>query len=247
MRTSLMPGLLHAALYNFKRQQARVRLFESGLVFRDEDGHTRQPARLGAIALGPAAPAQWGVHAREVDFHDIKADVEALFGASAGELVFEPCEHPALHPGRSAAIRRHGQTAGIVGCLHPRLSRRYKLPVAAVLFELELAPLLQSPVPGLQAFSRQPVLRRDLAVVVAEAVTAAAVINCVGQAGGDMLQNLELFDLYRGEGIDSGQKSLALSLTFQAPSRTLDEAEVEVSVANILASLSRQLGATLRG
>lgn len=247
MRTSLMPGLLHAAIYNFKRQQPRVRLFESGLVFRDVAGDTQQPARLGGIALGPAAPMQWGLDGREVDFHDVKADVEALFGVNAGELIFEPDSHPALHPGQCAAIRLCGQAAGIMGCLHPTLARRYKLPVAVVLFELDLAAVLPALIPGLQAFSRQPVVRRDLAVVVDEAVSASAVINCVGQAGGDMLQNLELFDLYRGEGVDSGQKSLALSLTFQAPSRTLDEAEIEVSVANILASLARHLGATLRG
>lgn len=247
MRTSLMPGLLHAALYNFKRQQPRVRLFESGLVFRATAGQMQQPARLGAIALGPAAALQWGLDAREVDFHDVKADVEALFGVNSDALVFEPATHPALHPGQCAAIRLQEQAVGIIGRLHPSLARRYKLPVAVVLFELELAAVLQAPVPGLRAFSRQPVVRRDLALVVDEAVSASAVIDCVGQAGGDMLQNLELFDLYRGEGIDSGRKSLALSLTFQAPSRTLDEAEVEVSVANILASLSRHLGATLRG
>lgn len=247
MRTSLMPGLLHAALYNFKRQHSRVRLFESGLVFRDTPSGTQQPARLGAIALGLGAPLQWGLASDEVDFHDVKADVEALFGANAQALSFESATHPALHPGQCAAIALRGQPAGIIGRLHPQLARRYKLATAAVLFELDLACLLQAPVPGLKPFSRQPMVRRDLAVVVDEAVSAAQVMNCVGQAGGDMLQNLELFDLYRGEGIDSGRKSLALSLTFQAPSRTLDEAEVEVSVANIMASLSRQLGATLRG
>ncbi len=247
MRTSLLPGLLQAALHNHKRQLERVRLFETGLVFRDEAGQTRQPPRLAGIALGPAWPPQWGLAHRQVDFHDVKGDVQALFGARAGRLRFEPVVHPALHPGQCAVAVLGMRRAGVLGRLHPELARVHKLAPAAVLFELDLEVLLGGEVPAFQAFSRHPVVRRDLAVVVAEQVSAAAVLNCVGQAGGDMLQNLELFDVYRGEGIDSGQKSLALSLTFQEASRTLDEAEVEASLTTILDSLTTHLGATLRG
>jgi phenylalanyl-tRNA synthetase beta chain len=247
MRTSLMPGLLRAAVYNYNRQRERVRLFESGLVFRESGGETRQPAMLGGIALGASLPPQWGERGRGVDFYDLKADVEALFGARAPELDYEPVVHPSLHPGQGAQVRLGGRLAGVLGSLHPELAREHKLAAPAALFELSLHLLLELQVPAFRDFSRQPAVRRDLALVVPESVPAAAVLNCVGQAGGDVLQNLELFDVYRGEGIDSGQKSLALSLTFQAPSRTLDEAEVEASVGIILDSLAKHLGATLRG
>ena len=247
MRTSLMPGLLHVAIHNYKRQQGRVRLFESGLVFRESGGETRQPAMLGAVALGPALPAQWGAPERAVDFYDLKGDVEALFGARAAALEFEPCTHPALHPGQAARVRVAGRDAGVLGCLHPEIARAHKINTSVVLLELALAPLLEQPVPAFRDFSRYPAVRRDLAVVVDEAVSAEQVLKCVGQAAGDMLKNLELFDVYCGEGVDSGQKSLALSLTFQAPSRTLDEAEVEASVSTILHSLAKHLGGTLRG
>jgi len=247
MRTSLLPGLLQAALYNHHRQHERVRLFETGMVFRDEGAGVEQPSRLGGIVLGEAEPRQWGLPRREVDFFDVKADLLALLGARAATLRFVPGEHPALHPGRCAWLELDGHRIGVLGHLHPALARERKLAAAAVLFEIDLAAVLARAVPAFRAFSRQPAVLRDIAVTVDESVTAEAVLNCVGQAAGDVLQNLELFDVYRGEGIDSGQKSLALSLTLQAPSRTLDEAEVEACVATILDSLAKHLGAALRG
>jgi phenylalanyl-tRNA synthetase beta chain len=135
----------------------------------------------------------------------------------------------------------------VIGVLHPELGREARLAGPAVLFEVELEVLLARKGPSFRDFSRQPAVLRDLSVTVDEAVSAAEVLKCVGQAGGDMLQNLELFDVYRGEGIDSGQKSLTLSLTFQEASRTLDEAEVEASITIILDSLAKHLGAALRG
>jgi phenylalanyl-tRNA synthetase beta chain len=247
MRTSLLPGLLQAAVYNFNRQQPRVRLFESGLVFRDNDGETAQPERIAAIAVGPSLELQWGEAARDVDFFDVKADLMALFGPIASALEFVAATHPAMHPGQCADVRLNGASVGVIGRLHPQLLRSQKLSASTIAFEVELSAVLAVDVPGFVPFSRQPAVLRDLSIVVAEEVTAEQVINCVGQAGGDVLKNLELFDVYRGEGIDSGHKSLALSLTFQAPSRTLDEAEVEASVTTILHSLAKHLGGTLRG
>jgi phenylalanyl-tRNA synthetase beta chain len=247
MRTSLLPGLLQAAIYNHKRQQGRVRLFESGLVYRAEAGGTVQPAFLGGVALGAALPVQWGEPARAVDFYDVKADVEALFGPRVNALDFVPCEHPALHPGQAARVRVDGRDAGVVGCLHPSIAQEAKVSAAVVLFELALDALLDLPLPTFQPFSRHPAVLRDLAVVVDEAVSAGDVLRCVGQAAGDVLEKLELFDVYRGEGVDSGRKSLALSLTFQARCRNLDEAEVEASVSAILHSLAENLGGTIRG
>jgi len=247
MRTSLLPGLLQAAIYNFNRQQQRVRLFESGLVFRAVDGVTQQPEWIAGIAVGLAQPPQWAVAGRGVDFYDVKADLTALFGPIAPSIEYLPSTHPALHPGQCAELRRAGTPVGVIGHLHPELLREQKLSASAVAFEVDLQALLAGEVPAFTGFSRQPAVLRDLSIVVAEQISAAQVINCVGQAGGDVLKNLELFDVYRGEGIDSGHKSLTLSLTFQAPSRTLDEAEVEASVTTILYALAKHLGGALRG
>ena len=247
MRTSLLPGLLQAAIYNLHRQHQRVRLFESGLVFRDVDGVTEQPERIAGIAMGKAYPAQWGELMRDIDFYDVKADLTALFGPIASSLVYVPSPHPALHPGQCAEIRIGDTAVGFIGHLHPELMRSQKLSTAAVAFELDLQAALVGGIPAFTPFSRHPAVLRDLAIVVAESISAEQVLNCVGQAGGDVLKNLELFDVYRGESIDSGHKSLALSLTFQAPSRTLDEAEVEASVSTILHSLAKHLRGALRG
>jgi phenylalanyl-tRNA synthetase beta chain len=247
MRTSLLPGLLQAALYNMNRQQQRVRLFETGLVFRDVDGVTEQPERIAGIAVGQAQPVQWGERARDIDFYDVKADVAALFGPIAASVQYSASTHPVLHPGQCAELRIGEVVIGVIGHLHPELIRAQKLSAAAVAFELDLQAVLAGEIPAFAAFSRQPTVLRDLSIVVAESISADQVLNCVGQAGGDVLKNLVLFDVYRGEGIDSGHKSLALSLTFQAPSRTLDETEVETSVTTILHSLAKHLGGALRG
>ncbi|MFT5173294.1 MAG: phenylalanyl-tRNA synthetase beta chain, partial [Gammaproteobacteria bacterium] len=162
-------------------------------------------------------------------------------------LVYVSSPHPALHPGQCAEIRIGDTAVGVIGHLHPELIRAQKLSTAAVAFELDLQAVLVGGVPAFEQFSRHPAVLRDLSIVVAESISAEQVLNCVGQAGGDVLKNLELFDVYRGEGIDSGHKSLALSLTFQAPSRTLDEAEVEASVSTILHALAKHLRGALRG
>jgi phenylalanyl-tRNA synthetase beta chain len=190
---------------------------------------------------------QWGEVERDVDFFDVKADLIALFGPIAPSLGFVAATHPAMHPGQCADVHVNGTAVGVIGRLHPELLRAQKLSVSTIAFEVDLPAVLAADVPGFVPFSRQPSVLRDLSIVVAEQVTAEQVINCVGQAGGNVLKNLELFDVYRGEGVDSGHKSLAFSLTFQAPSRTLDEAEVEASVTTILHSLAKHLGGALRG
>ncbi len=248
MRTGLLTGLVQSALYNINRQQSRVCLFESGLVFRQEDEQTRQIPILGAVRYGPRYAKQWGVGDDESDFFDLKGDVEALCAASSdsGRTTFAALDHPAFHPGQSACVYRDGELAGHFGLLHPALAGDLKLAGGMWLMELSLAALNLAKIPEFKAFSRHPLVRRDIAVVVDEAVTAQALEKCVGQARVDMLKKLELFDVYRGEGIDSGRKSMAITLTFQAPSRTLDDAEVNTSVTTILDSLAKHLGATPR-
>jgi phenylalanyl-tRNA synthetase beta chain len=249
MRTTLWPGLLQALAHNLNRQQPRVRLFEMGLRFRVLDGQLHQQPMIAGVAAGPVTPEQWGVTARDGDFYDLKSDVEALL-ALAGDCVdarYAPAEHAALHPGQSARITRSGALVGYLGALHPALSRERKLALPVYLFELDLDAVQAGHPAEFRALSKYPTVRRDVSVVIDESVTAEAVRDCVGQVGIPVLENLELFDVYRGEGIDSGKKSLSLGLTFQDSSRTLTDAEVDQGVDQIVTSLRTNLDAILRG
>ena len=245
MRTTLWPGLIGAAAWNVNRQQPRVRLFETGLVFIADGGEVRQPRMIGGIAAGSVVPEQWAHESRPVDFHDVKGDVEALLALSGQAAGFIADSHPALHPGQTAAILRGGERIGIIGTLHPAIASGLRL-AGAVLFELRLDAATAGVLPRFEALSRFPAVRRDLSLVLPEATTAAAVRECVGQAGVDMLRHLELFDVYRGEDIDSGTKSVSLGLTFQSSSRTLGDAEINAAVAVVLDSLTSRLKAILR-
>jgi phenylalanyl-tRNA synthetase beta chain len=247
MRGSLWPGLIKVAQYNLNRQQARIRLFELGLQFTDDDQGLRQTPMLAALALGDVLPEQWGAPAREVDFYDVKGDVEALLSVSrSGQADFQATSHPALHPGQSARVALDGRDIGWLGVLHPALARRFSLRRRILLFSLELAALKGSGVPCFQEVSKFPAIRRDLAVVVDAAVTAAEVKQCLINAGDPRLQAVHIFDVYAGEGIAAGRKSLALGLILQDLTRTLHDEEVDAIVSRMVAALTRRLGAALR-
>ena len=248
MRTSLWPGLLKALVYNQKRQQTRIRLFEHGLNFIPSADGLRQESYLAGVATGSALSEQWGASARPLDFFDLKADVEALLALS-GEpeaFVFVAAAHPALHPGQSARIERAGQPVGWLGALHPRVARELDVEGDAFVFELRLAGLQAARVPAFRELSRFPASRRDLAIVVDETVTAQAVQDCIRRHGGKRLREVRLFDVYRGKGIAEGQKSLALGLILQDFSHNLTDSVVEETVSGIIAGLAGQFGATLR-
>lgn len=248
MRTSLWAGLLGALVHNVKRQQGRVRLFELGLSFRPQGDDLIQAPQVAGIAYGAALPEQWGLRARPADFFDVKGDVETLLGLTGrADFVFKPEHHPALHPGQSARVLLDEQPVGWLGVLHPAAERQLELTQPAVLFELALDALDGGHVPEFQSLSRFPAIRRDLAVIVEENVSAHAVRCTVTEAEPTLLQDFELFDVYRGKGIDSGRKSLAIGLTFQDLSRTLTDADVEGAVERVVRSLQERLGATLRG
>ncbi|MDZ7750134.1 MAG: phenylalanine--tRNA ligase subunit beta [Gammaproteobacteria bacterium] len=248
MRTSLWPGLVGALRYNANRQQARVRLFETGLRFR-QGTTTEQVPMLAGIAAGTPWPEQWGVSARALDFFDIKGDVEALLGLGGcgDEWSFVAHPHAALHPGQSARIERNGEAVGWLGALHPAHGEALDIAGPVFVFEVLLDRLMAGRLPRYDALSRFPLIRRDLAVVVDEAVTAQNVRECIGQAASDMLKNLQLFDVYRGEHIDSGKKSLALGLMLQAPDKTLTDEEVDSILGRVVLALERELGGRLRG
>ena len=247
MRASLIPGLLGVLAHNQKRQVGDQRLFEVGMVFREEGTGLMQTNRVAGVVMGTAEPEQWGRVARSVDFFDVKQDVESLLRACGlGEIDYKPAELPGLHPGATAQLFVAGKALGSVGLVHPRVCRRLELSGTPVVFELSLQALQDAGLPSFKPFSRFPSTRRDLALVVAEEVPAGEVLGCVRRAGGELLRDLQLFDVYRGQGIDSGKKSLALGLLFQAPSSTLVDSQVEALVTQITEQLRTELGASLR-
>lgn len=248
MRTSLWPGLLQTILYNQNRQQTRVRVFEIGRTFLPRDRDVVQEHMLGGAVYGDAVAGQWGAPRRAVDFYDAKADIEALFALAGmgGEVLFRPGQHPALHPGQTAEIQHHGQRIGLLGLLHPTIQAGMGLSQPVVLYELRLSSLEGERVPIFKEFSRFPSIRRDIAIMMNESIPAQAVLDCVQKTAGRLLVNLELFDEYRGKGIDSGRKSLALGLTLQHSSRTLNEADVEQVMAEVISTLGTELGALPR-
>jgi len=248
MRTMLWPGLLQAIVYNQNRQQTRVRLFEIGRTFLPQGSDVVQDRMLGGAVCGETLTEQWGAPRRGVDFYDVKADVEALLTLAgiAQEARFQPGRHPALHPGQTAEIHHLGQRVGVIGLLHPELQPRLGLDRPVVLFELQMSLLLRKNTPIFREFSKFPSIRRDIAIIVSETTLAQAVVECVQKAAGQLLVNLELFDEYRGKGIDSGRKSLALGLTLQDSSRTLNDDEVERVMREVITTLESELGARPR-
>ena len=249
MRPSIWPGLLASIQHNQNRQVARVRLFEHGQVFRcaAEGGVTEQVQRLSGAVSGRAQPDQWSTDGRLVDFFDVKADVEALLHALGhSDISLIAAVHPALHPGQSAQVLSSGQICGWLGKLHPELKSRFDLRADCFLFDLSLAALLaEQPFEYRQA-SRFPAVRRDLAVVVGEGVSLFEVEQSIRGAAGEYLRDLQLFDVYRGQGIDSDSKSLALGLIFQASSSTLTDEVVDAAVAAVVAALNQDVGGVLR-
>lgn len=250
MRASLWPGLAAALASNQRRQQPRVRLFEVGRKFAviDAKGTLDEIPVVAGIAAGPALPEQWGAAKSAVDFFDVKADVEALLRATGGsdEVRFDPAQHAALHPGQTARIFRNGAPIGWIGRLHPEVERRLDLTYSAVVFELETGPALSASIPHYQEISRFPAVRRDLAVVVAESVAVQTLLDCVRAAAGVALRETTVFDIYRGTGIETGRKSVAIGLNLQDVSRTLTDDETDAIVARVVADLERECSATIR-
>jgi phenylalanyl-tRNA synthetase beta chain len=246
MRTTLWPGLLTALRYNQNRQQARIRLFEIGPRFIPGPKGTREEPVLAGAIHGLAAPEQWGMAKRVADFFDLKGDVEALLSLAPAGVDIRPGKYPALHPGQCAAVSRQGVQIGLFGALHPEIQAKLGLDKPVFLFELGLAGLSVAEIPRFREISKYPSVRRDLAVVVAVSTSAQAVRDCVASVAGGLLANLELFDEYHGEGIDFGRKSLALALTLQDSSRTLNEEAAEAVIQRVVAALKSELGAQLR-
>lgn len=247
MRTTLWAGLLKTAIHNLNRQQNRIRIFESGLVFTTADGLQQRP-RLAGLICGPAGEESWVGKAQPVDFFDIKGDVEAVLALTGEPAAFEflPATHPALHPGQTAQILRSGTPVGYVGALHPELQKALDISSKIFLFELGLAEISAKALPQFKELSKYPEVRRDLAVIVDEKISAQAILKIVREAAGTLLTDLVLFDVYQGANLEAGKKSVAFGMTLQDPSKTLQDEDINPVVERVVTSLKQQFNVTLR-
>jgi len=246
MRTTLWCGLLQAAAYNTKRQQSRVRLFEAGQRFLGTSVE-QQEKMLAGIALGSANPEQWGEKARKVDFYDIKADVEAICALTGREVKFIARKHSALHPGQSAEIQTiEGQSLGWAGMIHPTLEKQLGFDSNVFLFELSQSVLLERKIPTFNSLSKFPSVRRDLALLLEEQVSFQAVKKCIDDCQEKIIKQVMVFDIYRGQGVEQGYKSIALALIMQDATQTLTDSEIDAIVNRVLDALSNKLSAKLR-
>lgn len=248
MRRSLWPGLLVVLQYNLKRQQQRVRIFEYGRVFSRSESEVSQDQKLSGLICGNNMEIQWDNSNSLSNFYDMKGDIEALVnsGNSGLQIDYRDASHPALHPGRSAEIIIDNQCVGLCGAIHPKIMKALELNHPVYVFELDSDHITPRIERKYQKISKFPYVKRDISILVDKNIPVAQIINTIWSASPELLNNLELFDVYLGEGIDILKKSLALGLTFQASSSTLIDEEVEGEVENILSALSSEYGVKLR-
>jgi len=248
MRTSLWPGLLKALQYNQNRQIPRVRFFELGMCFCKKGEDWDQVTKLAGLASGNAHSLQWSVSERRVDFFDVKGDIAALLDLTRRSQDFRWVEssHPALHPGQTAALYDKGQPIGWIGVLHPNLVDKLGLAQSPVLFELDFEAIKARSMPKYRPISKFPATRRDIAIVVDKGVSVEAIEQKITKFGGHLLNMVQIFDIYAGEHIEYGKKSVALGLTFQDPSRTLIDDEINRVIDRVVTALEHEFNAKLR-
>ena len=249
LRSTLLGGLISNLVTNLRRKQSRVRLFETGRIFRRAAGGLpvggfHQPWMLAGLAYGGALPEGWGSGARKVDFYDIKGDLEALLAPAA--LRFEKLVHPALHPGRSAKVLRDGVAIGCIGELHPEWAQKYDLPMAPVVFEVDFAVVTATTVPVYADVSKFPPVIRDLAIVVDRDLALQTLKDGLKDKLPPLVQDVQLFDLYAGKGVPENKKSLAFRIVMQDTQRTLQDTEVELAVQQLVSCLEQAFAAQLR-
>jgi phenylalanyl-tRNA synthetase beta chain len=252
LRTTLLSSLLDATARNRARGAAAVRLFEAGAVYLPEDGERlpREPYRLGAVLTGPVRPGTWLEPApRAADFFAIKGVLSTLLDTLRSPWTVERAEQPFLHPGRSASIVIDRRPAGWIGEIHPLVAAEWELEATVAAFELDL-DVVAMHIPAATRYedvTSFPAVREDLAVIVADTVTAADVLSAVREAGAPLLTDAEVFDVYRDpERVGEGHVSLAVRLTYRAPDRTLTDEEVAGRRRRITQALTQRVNGKVR-
>ena len=251
MRVSLLPGLLQALSYNQKRQQQNLAFFESGLVFSANDNAengVEQVSKLSGVLSGNTNGEHWSIANRARDFFDAKAMVEEIFSLSSGKIKpeFERAEYGAFHPGQCASIMMDGKEIGVIGAIHPQFEKPLGLNGRTFAFELDLASIEQRNLPLAQVISKFPAIRRDLAITVKNGVETGKLLKSIEKIGISSLVGINLFDVYTGEGINEGEKSLALSIWLQSVEKTLEDQEIQDTVDKVVRHLRDNFSAALR-
>jgi phenylalanyl-tRNA synthetase beta chain len=248
MRSSLWPGLISVARENLRRQQPRVRLFEIATRFLLEGARHREQKMLAGLVLGSRLPEQWGTVATPVDFFDLKGELQNLLalGGVGTECAFEPLSMGCLYPGRSARIVRQGIELGVIGELHPALVRSLDLTYAPIVFEVDFDGAFRANLAQFREVSRFPQIRRDISFTLPADVAFARLRERVSVAAGSLLKKLSAFDIYQGDGVESGRKSIALGLILQDLNRTLTDEDADRVVKSVLDDLQSNLDARIR-
>ncbi|MEX2475746.1 phenylalanine--tRNA ligase subunit beta [Marinobacter sp.] len=246
MRTSLWSGLLKTVAHNQNRQQPRIRLFETGLRFVKDGGGIDQQPMLAGVVVGNQVPENWVNGRRASDFYDVKGELESLFRLLGIEVQFVASQHSALHPGQTAELVRDGESVGWLGTLHPQVQKNLELNGTILMFELFLNSIVSGYVPNFKEISKYPEVRRDLAIIIGSDVAFADVERVAKKHAGERLTALRAFDVYEGEALGEGNRSLALSLFWQHPERTLNEEEVHSLFNGVIDALKTELSAILR-
>lgn len=246
MRTNLLPGLVQTAKFNINRQQNRIRIFELGLRFINSGDTLEQIPTIAGLVCGLRNKESWNTDGEKVDFYDLKGDVEALLQATNKSYDFKTLHMDILHPGQAAEITVDGHAVGYIGKIHPQVQQEIDLDMDAFVFQMDLAPISERKLPEFKPLSKFPSIRRDLALVVEDSVKAGELLDFIVKNGGNLLTDAHIFDIYKGEHLEPGKKSIALAMTLRHPDKTLEDAEINAVVEKVVSGLAEQYGATLR-
>ncbi|WP_335974044.1 phenylalanine--tRNA ligase subunit beta [Acinetobacter calcoaceticus] len=249
MRSTLLSSLIPCVQYNLNRQQSRVRFFEFGLRFDYQNAKSiedlQQTPTLALVAVGSQEPESWHAKPQPMDFFDFKGEIEEILAAGRVSVEYVRSERAWLHPGQSAEILVDGKSIGYLGRFHPSLENELDLSTTWVA-ELDQTAVLQSYVSNFTELSRFPSVRRDIALLISDNINVRDIQQLIEQTGGELLDSTWLFDVYTGQGVEDGKRSLAFALLWQHPSRTLEDAEIKSGMDNIIQVLENTYQATLR-
>jgi len=248
MRGSLLPGMLFAASTNVSRQQERVRFFEIGKTFHGSLKKPQETVRVSFLALGPGTNEQWATSSQHIDFFDIKGDLDALLQMTGCVAEFDvvSSDHAALQAGQAANIERNGEQIGIIGKLHPRIAKSFDIKKDIFVVEIDADKMFSTSVPIAKRLSKFPTIRRDIAVIVNDDISASELVRAVESAVPNLVRRVTIFDVYRGPGIEAGLKSIALSLILQETSRTLTDEDADTAMNAAVKKLKQEFAAVLR-
>lgn len=249
MRSTLLSSLIPCVQYNINRQQSRVRFFELGLRFDYQNAKSiedlKQIPTLAMIAVGSKQIESWHGKAQVMDFFDLKGEVEEILAAGRVHVEYVRSDREWLHPGQSAEILVDGKSVGYLGRLHPSLENALDLSTTWIA-ELDQSAVLQTYVSNFTELSRFPSVRRDIALVISDKINVSEIQQLIEKTGGELLDSTWLFDVYTGQGVEQGKRSLAFALLWQHPSRTLEDAEIKSGMDHIIQVLEDTYQATLR-